>query len=156
MDLDIFSKKISTLSSIEGEEIRSRYIKTFVDFEGEFYKANIETKHKFSDGYCYTGYLWDCLVSPIIISQEYLEATQKNLGSVYVFWDIHSCERIFIDEYWKFGKDSVLQLDMKILMSGKVHLPEDIYIFDESFDWTLILTHEHTSSGRYCLKSGVL
>ena len=156
MDLDAFVKEISVLDSAEGEEIRNRYIKIFIDFDGEFYKANIETKHKFSDGYCYTGYLWDCLVSPIVISQECFEAMQGNLGHVYVFWDMHSSERILTNDYWKFGKDSVLKLDMNVLMSGKSHLPEDIYIFDESFDWTLILTHEHTDSGRFCLKSGNL
>jgi len=156
MDFDIFSENISILDSTDGEEMRSRYIKTFVDFDKELYKTNVETKHEFTDGYCYTGYLWDCLISPVVISQEHLEAMQERLGSVYVFWDIHSSERISIEDYWKFGKDSVLKLDMNVLMSGKYHLPEDIYIFDKSFDWTLILTHEYTDSVRFCLKSGSL
>lgn len=68
--------------------------------------------------------------------------------------DIHSCERIFADEYWKFGKDAVLKINFETLIKGEIYLPEDIYIFDENLTWTLIKTHENIKGKCYCLKSG--
>lgn len=39
-------------------------------------------------------------------------------------------------------------------MSNLTYLPEDIYIFDKSFKWTIILTHEEVEGERYCFKVG--
>lgn len=58
------------------------------------------------------------------------------------FWDIHSCERILIPDYWKFPKKSCLELNFNDLCSNRKFLPEDIYIFDRSFKWTIVFTHE--------------
>lgn len=89
-----------------------------------------------------------------MIEELYIDKMAGKLNSVYVFWDIHSCERIFIKDYWKFDKDPVLKLDIKMLLKGEKYLPEDIYIFDKSFTWTFIKTHEDIERKRYCLKSG--
>lgn len=66
-------------------------------------------------------------------------------------WDVHSCDRILIPNYWKYPKSSVLHVDCwddKILYT----LPEDIYLFDDSLNWTYILTHETNATGsRYCV-----
>ena len=110
--------------------------------------------HKFSDGYCYLGYLWDCIKNPIIIDSEYIKEIAKDMGTVYVFWDINSCERIFIENYWRFEKDAVLKVDFATLIEGKNYLPEDIYIFDKNIQWTLIKTHEDIDGKCYCIKSG--
>ena len=48
----------------------------------------------------------------------------------------------------------MLELSYKDLMQGEEFLPEDIYIFDCSFDWTIVLTHEDIDGQRYCLKCG--
>lgn len=154
MEFADFKEKVIILKKEEGNVIREKYINKFVDTEKESYKKNIQILHKLSDGYCYLGYLWDCIKNPVMIDSEYIKLMAESEGMVYVFWDIHSCERIFIDDYWKFGKDTVLKVDFKTLIQGEEYLPEDIYIFDENITWTLIPTHEDINGKRYCIKSG--
>jgi hypothetical protein len=76
----------------------------------------------------------------------------ENYSMVYVFWDIHTKERIFIENYWKFDKWAVLHLNSQLLFENLEYLLEDIYIFDDSLSWTLILTHEYVNDRRFCLK----
>jgi hypothetical protein len=78
----------------------------------------IEDIHEFKDGYCYEGYLWDCMKEPILIKESYVELKADNIDMVYVFWDINTCERIFIKDYWKFDKDAVLKLKFSDLLEG--------------------------------------
>lgn len=139
----------------EGDDklhIRETYCSSFFNVESDEYKVAIETKYNFSDGFCYSGYLWDYLSSPVQIGVKYLVSEVKKLKEIYVLWDIHSCERIFIENYWKFEKDDILLLDGNILTEALHLLPEDIYIFDSSYTWTMILTHEYLKDERYCLK----
>ena len=86
---------------------------------------------------------------------EYMKKVSNTINEVFVFWDIHMKERILIENYWNFGKETVLKLYYKELLENMNYLPEDIYIFDESLTWTLILTHEYIDDNtRWCLKSG--
>lgn len=156
MDFKVFMTKIEILNEKEGNEFRQKYIKKFVDTKHELYQKQILSRQKFLDGYCYLGYLWDYIKKPVIIEKEYLTALVPKVKEVYVFWDIHSCERIFIKDYWKFDKDAVLKSDLKTLLEGEEFLPEDIYIFDVSMTWTLIKTHEDIEGKCYCLKSGTI
>jgi hypothetical protein len=66
-----------------------------------------------------------------------------NAKTVFTLWDLHSADRIPIPEYWTFGRDSVLTCAPAHLLSGLQWLPDDIYVFDESFEWSVIFTHEH-------------
>ena len=154
MDLKMFETKIEIIDKKKSDKIRRDYISKFVNTEHKLYKEQIMTLHKFKDGYCYLGYLWDYIKNPTIVDQNYITEMSKYKNKIYVFWDIHSCERIFIDNYWKFRKDAVLKLELELLMKGEEYLPEDIYIFDETLSWTLIQTHEYINGNRYCLKSG--
>lgn len=153
MKLEDFKSKVKVLRKEEGNGLREKYIEQFINRSGPFWER-IEDVHKFKDGYCYEGYLWDCMKKPILIKESYVELKADNIDKVYVFWDINTCERIFIKDYWKLDKDAVLKLKFSDLLEGQEHLPEDIYIFDDSFSWTLILTHEDIDGERYCLKSG--
>lgn len=154
MELDIFEKRIKILNNREGDILRKKYIEKFINRTKPSYFELIERMEKFEDGYCYRGYLWDYMREPIIVDRKFIQSLSENINRVYVFWDIHSRERIFIKDYWKFGKDSVLELSYKDLMQSEEFLPEDIYIFDCSFDWTIVLTHEDIDGQRYCLKCG--
>lgn len=142
------------MGEIEKSEIRNKYIAKFVNIKSSTYQERIKKKSRYIDGYCYQAYLWDCIDSATIVDEEYIDQFIKNDEQVYVFWDIHSCERIFIKDYWKFEKDAVLQMSMKLLLENERFLPEDIYIVDKNFTWTLIKTHEDIDGKRYCLKSG--
>lgn len=154
MDLQTFKTRLEILNDEEGRELRKKYIKKFINVNDKSYQEQIQSTHKFVDGYCYLGYLWDYIKNPIVIEKIYIDALAQSVDVVYVFWDIHTCERIFIKDYWKFGKTAVLKLELKTLLAGEKYLPEDIYIFDKSFTWTVIKTHEDIDGKCYCLKSG--
>jgi hypothetical protein len=57
----------------------------------------------------------------------------------------------------QFSKDCMLKLNYETLIDNLNHLPEDIYVFDESLEWTVILTHEDDFNGeRLCEQLGKL
>lgn len=139
------------LDSIKSNTLRHKYIKEFVDTSLTYYKKNIERKIMFCDGLCYIGYLWDCLINPSIISEQKADQLLQEKRDFYIMWDIHSCERILIPDYWKFPKTRILCADAW-LETLKNDLPEDIYIFDDTFSWSIIYTHEtNAKKSRYCL-----
>ena len=47
------------LDSEKSGILRQQYIQTFVNSASHYYIENIERKTRFSDGLCYTGYLWE-------------------------------------------------------------------------------------------------
>lgn len=154
MNLNQFKNLIRVVSKSEAFKIRDDYINRFIDVNKEHYKKYVATFQEYSDGICYTGYLWDCLKEPKIVDFQSIKALSHKLNEVFVLWDIHTKERIFIKDYWKFGKDEVLYLNFSLLLDNLVYLPEDIYIFDKSLNWTFILTHEEINGKRWCIQSG--
>lgn len=139
------------LDSSKSDALRCDYIKKFVNTTSAYYKENIERKMMFSDGLCYTGYLWDCLLNPSIISEREADQLLQEKRRIFIMWDIHSCERIFIPNYWKFPKTKVLCAD-SWWETFKDDLPEDVYVFDDTFSWSVIYTHEtDVKDERYCL-----
>ena len=139
------------LDSAKSDDLRRQYIKTFVDTGSSYYIENIEHKKMFSDGQCYIGYLWDCLINPNVVSEYKADQLLQEKRKIFIMWDIHSCERIFIPDYWKFPKSRILYIDDWI-ETFKSELPEDIYLFDDTFGWSIIYTHEtNAEEDRYCL-----
>ena len=155
MILNEFKKKIKIIPENEAQKLRKQYIDTFIDTEKDYFKKYIQERHNYSDGSCYTGYLWDCLKNFFVIDFKYIQEITYKSNEVFVFWDIHTKERILITDYWKFRKEAVLRLDFETLIMNLEYLPEDIYIFDESMTWTLILTHEYFNDKRWCLKCNI-
>lgn len=139
------------LDSKKSDALRHNYVKNFVDTASTYYKENIEQKTMFSDGLCYIGYLWDCLLNPSIILESKADQILQEKRRIYIMWDIHSCDRIFISDYWKFPKEKILCTDAWAEIY-KDDLPEDIYVFDDTFSWSVIYTHEtDVKDNRYCL-----
>jgi len=142
---------MNILDSTKSDALRNEYIKNFINTSSQHYKENIERKTLFRDGLCYTGYLWDCLLNPIIISEDKAEQLLEEKRTIYIMWDIHSCERIFIPDYWKYPKTKILCVDAWT-ESIKHTLPEDVYVFDDTFSWSVIFTHEtDEKEERWCL-----
>ncbi|MGN0487189.1 MAG: hypothetical protein ACI4GB_08135 [Acutalibacteraceae bacterium] len=134
------------------EKIRKRFIHHFVNTELEYYSAQINELHSFKDGLCYTGYLWDCFKNCAVKSEEYCMKYIQNKDEFYVMWDIHSCERILIPNYWKYPKEAVLLVHSSEFNKIVHSLPEDIYLFDKKFTWCIAFTHEESIlNERYCL-----
>lgn len=133
--------------------IREAYIRRFVDTTAAYYITNIQHRTPCSDGMCYSGYLWDCFRKPRPMSREACLAYLSGASDTcYVFWDIHSKDRILIPDYWKYPKDAVLRVTPDELLARMADLPEDIYIFDDTYSWSIALTHETDAQERpYCL-----
>jgi hypothetical protein len=153
LGFDEFTSEVEIISKMDAKHFRSEYINKFINTDSEHYKKYIEVVKQFSDRECYQGYLWDCLINPKSISIEEVVKFRAVLKKVIVFWDIHSQDRIFIPDYWKFGKDNILKLEFGELIDNLEYLLEDIYVFDETLKWTLALTHEDDNGERICMKS---
>ena len=156
MTLLEFTSAVTIISAEDAYGIRQRYIQTFIDTDTTFYKTSIERLEQFRDGLCYTGYLWDCLRKPYtVISVADAIARIQQRRQVFALWDIHSAERILVPDYWKFPKDTVLQVKSNTLTENLRFLPEDLYLCDDSLSWTVILTHESNSdNSRICINKG--
>lgn len=145
-------ENINELSEKESDSIRDKYINSFLNCNKEGYKDDIETLKKHTDGLCYDGYMWDYLKTPEVIS---LSSIINNLidspKEIYILWDLHSNDKIWIENYWHYEKKSVLSLNSKDIQSLIKILPEDIYIFDNSYKWSFVITHEQIDNKRWCL-----
>ncbi len=132
-------------------ELREKYIKTFINCELPYYTERILHLKKYSDGECYTGYLGDCLKNASTITEtQAFEKMQARTNPFFVMWDIHSCENIFIPNYWKYPKFAVIQVSTDELEKHLTTFPEDVYIFSPEYSWTVALTHEYMGQDRYC------
>ena len=142
---------ISIIEKSQALAIREKYITSFIDLHSEYYKNKINKLVKCSDGYCYLGYLWDCLKNKAIFNIHDLENLPNFFTTIYIMWDIHSIDKIPQKNYWKYGKNNILKIKFKDFKSVLNTLPEDIYIFDDSFAKSIVLTHEYIGDERYCL-----
>ncbi len=132
--------------SSESSFLREVYIDTFVDKSSDYYKSTIDRTHEFSDGICYTGYLWDCFYEHNRVSYNYImHFLQNRTDMIYVFWDIHSKDLIRVKNYWKYPKEVVLIVSPDVILDLIPTLPQDCYFFDDSLTWTVALTHEEVN-----------
>ena len=130
------------LNPIKANRYRQRYIDKYINTQSRYYPEYIETLYKFSDGLCYTGYLWDFLKSPIHIHEDQIEKYRSKLKQVLIFWDNNSKDRIYIKDYWKFGKKTMVRVDYNLFLDHAHFFPEDVYLTDETLQWTIVFTHE--------------
>ena len=136
------------INGMEAWTIREKYIDEFIDKGKEYYSQNIKKLNKCSDGLCYDGYLWDCFFYFEIKDEFYCQNYIGKKSEFYILWDIHSCDKIWIKDYWKYPKDSVAQIKYSEYLKLYNTFPEDVYIFDESFAWSIAFTHETDVQGK--------
>lgn len=133
----------------ESAFLRNIFIQTFVDTACEYYQNSIQSKSRFQDGECYTGYLWDCMLNCQQVSFNHaISLLQDSHSNLYVFWDIHSSKHIPVTGYWKYPKEAVLLVSTDELPEILPTLPEDCYFFDNTLSWAIALTHEESKKGR--------
>lgn len=53
-----------------------------------------------------------------------------------MFWDIHSKDRIFIPNYWKYPKEAFLKMKVEEFLENMNNLPEDIYVVDDTIGFS--------------------
>lgn len=150
-ELAAFRSQVDELDGAESGRIRQSFVESFIDQENPDYTERIGTLKPFSDGLAYSGYLWDFLRTPTVVNEDALWRRLLGFERLLIMWDLHSSDRIRIPDYWKFGKTSVLVASSAIAYEGRAFLPEDLYLFDYSYRWVGILTHEYIDDRRHCL-----
>ncbi len=80
MDLDELKRKSVIHDKKSADEIRKRYIETFVNTEKSSYHDQIEKLQKFTDGYCYVGYLWDFLREPEMVEESLIYSYRDKMN----------------------------------------------------------------------------
>lgn len=130
------------------ELLRQKYIEKYIDTTGTAYKEKILKIYKMSDGLCYIGYLWDCFKQYTLADEKECLKFLSKKNEFMIFWDINSSDYIKIKNYWNYPKDAIVQIGYTEFIEKLSTFPEDIYIFDETFSWTVVLTHETTEKGK--------
>jgi hypothetical protein len=153
LSFDGFRDSIEVLQRSEADDVRVRFVEAFVDSSDPGFVSTVQSRTRFSDGSWYTGYLWDYMVNREFIGLRKALSVVKTHGTVLVFWDLHSAERIRIPGYWRFERDAVLRMPGSLLELGLQWLPEDLYIHDHSLGWAIALTHEYVDEQRWCIRS---
>ena len=142
---------------IEGKEytmINELFIDQFVDQNSSYYLEFIKKKHCYSDGLFQTGCLWDCLKEHNRRTERYCIDLLSSKDEFYVMWDIFSSEHIFTPNYYKYPKEACLRLSFEEFSERADTFPEDVYFFDDTLTWCIIMTHEDDGKRRYCLSIG--
>lgn len=141
------------IMGIQANIIREIYEEAFINKNSDYYQANITPKKTVGDDISsYDGYLWDCFKKPIVVTENTALAIASSHITIYVMCDLHSNDKILIQDYWKYPKDAVIVVNQDELCDYLHIFPEDVYLFDDSFSWTVALTHEYSKKGRrYCL-----
>lgn len=146
---------VEILSPDDSAIWRLAYLDGFVDTTSEHYVRYIASPRQFSDGIHYEGYIWDCLRSPARISFQRFCLEVSRHSELLVMADDHSRDRVVGAPLWPFPPQSVARFEPQKLSNSLSILPEDIYVFDSSVSWTLVLTHEHTPKKRICCAVGI-
>lgn len=133
---------------------RQGYIEAFVDTSSENYVRRIAQPRHFSDGIHYHGYLWECLRSATRITIQRFRLEVIRRPDVFVMADDHSRDLVGAP-LWPYPALSVARFGPRALLQALDSLPEDIYVFDSSVSWTLVLTHENDEKRRICCAVGI-
>ena len=133
---------------------RKAYLEAFVDTSNEYFQR-IASPRQFSDGIHHTGYLWECLRSPLRITFQRFQHEVVSHLEVFVMADDHSRDMVPGATLWPYAPYSVICFTPHELLQCLPALPEDMYIFEETLSWTLVLTHEHDHKRRICCAIGI-
>jgi hypothetical protein len=143
------------LSATDSTLWRDAYLTAFVDTSCDDYKRYIAQPRQFSDGVHYEGYIWDCLRGAQQITVQRFRSEVARHDEVFVIADDHSRDRVMGPPLWPYAPYSVARFKVSAVLQSLALLPEDIYVFDESVSWTVVLTHEYDHKRRYCLAVGI-
>ena len=139
------------LDGLDAKRLRNLYVLNFINTASSYYNKYIQQKIKFDDGMFYPGYLWDCTLSPQIVSEEDALKIVQDKEKMYIMWDDHSCQRCVMTKEWNYSKQDILLID-KWACVNRLNMPEDMYVFDDTFSWSIVITHEtNTKNETYCL-----
>ena len=69
--------------------------------------------------------------------------------------DDHSRDRVKGARLWPYSPCSVAVFTPEVLADVLENLPMDLYVFDSSMSWTLVLTHEDDGKRQLCCATGI-
>lgn len=155
------------VDQIKADGLRAKFIKAFVDTSTDYFKNNIENVKAtdvqydtYTCAYLRDTFYWDTsAVIPFDRAIRMISEKQR----VYTMWDIQKAP-IFTDPDIPFlhphyldvyRSDTVIEWDaaeLTALIDNELGdydatdclrntLPEDIYVFDDSLEWSVIFTH---------------
>ncbi len=140
-----FERAVTCLPLEASDALRAKFLAAFVDMSRPRFPELIECRQHFKDGDFYTGYLWDFLSNFTLVTEEQVWANVATIDAeINAMWDLHSSERILVPGYWNFPRHAVLKGSPTVIRDGASFLPEDLYLFDETFVWCAALTHEYS------------
>lgn len=149
--------KFEPIPEARANELRERFMAEFIDKDTENYR-------KYYDKSEYGGrFLWDSLknysAEVHCRTQEQAAEFLERFERVYFMWDFWREGTVFADEYpnavikviengGELGRLAVSEWNAEI--EAEKHdcyiehpqLPSDIYVFDDSFSWCVVFTHE--------------
>lgn len=150
--IDFLKERSVLLTDKESNIIREKFISIFVDTTTDYFKEYISNNTaEYKQGKFYFGYLWDTLREYKRVKRNedlnFLDNLREN--KVYVMSDLHSKERLGNAEFLLpfFPINLIIVAKLNDVLPSLAALPQDVYIFDDSFSWYLILTHEWDDSG---------
>lgn len=143
------------------EALRRRFVDTFVqpyaDFRASHAKWISRLRTEFDETYYAQMYMWDRLApdSRDISFDEALKLLKERTGEVMLLTEATECvarELATCAEYEWFTEYALAEQGRYL---ADPVLPSDVYIFDESYRWCIILTHEtdetEAAESRLCL-----
>ncbi len=156
----------------KGAALRARFIDAFVDTSTDYFRELIKVKPTdvvYTSDLIVNRYMWDILSpgSYTVVPYHRCIETIAEKKRVYSLWDIRPRKVVYTKypELWTttprylelYPSDVVIEWDTGELLSLlkveledyaatslDITLPEDLYIFDDSFSWCVIFTHEST------------
>ena len=147
---EAFAAAVRILSPAEARAIRARFHETFLDTASDFYrdrKIGTFVYHPSGKGNQH-GCMWDCLRAYRRATWDEIRAAIADSREVLVMWDIMNLNPYTPPEVaHPFGPDAVIACRPAILEIGLGLLPDDLYIFDRTFEWAGVLTHEPWAEG---------
>lgn len=147
--------KFNPIPEARADELRRRFITQFIDKDTENYR-------KYHDQSEYGGrFLWDSLKNYSFEkhsrTQEQAAAFLERFDRVHFMWDFWREGTVFADEHpnavietsgGELGRLAVSEWNAEIEAEKhdcyieRPQLPSDIYVFDDSFSWCVVFTHE--------------
>ena len=131
--------------TVDKKELISFFILAFVDQSSQRYKANLSDYYENGRGFpgCV---LWDCIDGANRVSFQHVLSTVINERRVYCMKDPF-CTTAFQDISLFELSGSEAQAFLRSCDDF-----EDYYLFDDSFEWTCVVTHEWLEKDRrYCI-----
>ncbi|GAA4857212.1 hypothetical protein GCM10023310_40410 [Paenibacillus vulneris] len=115
--------------------IKNQYIEKFFSTNGEYYENYVNV----GDGY----YLWCCFkqqgqIYTFSVEEFGIEMDRTAAKDVFLFWDHH-----ILPDLMDLGRKELFTCSRQFLIDNVKAFPRDFYVFDNTLEWTIIMTHEY-------------